>query len=117
MYRTDKHNNPTAFTTDIAKNAALVLDKDYSVGDPFKVGNQTFYTAKLLLDPILTTIKVIDAIGYTTKTGNARWIYINIPQFTWLALTFDEKRDVIGYHYQHEGGTEMRHLFPNYGKK
>jgi len=23
---------------------------------------------------------------------------------------------VIGFHYQHEGGTAMRGLFPNYGK-
>jgi hypothetical protein len=116
MMRTDKHNNPTAFTTDLAKQAGLVLGLDYIQGDPFTVGANTYHTAKLLLDPIKTTIEVIDAVGYVTKAGIPRWTYINlVPKFTWSELTPERKRDVIGYHYLHEGGTAMRGLFPNYG--
>lgn len=115
--RTDKHNNPAAFTTDIAKQAGLVEGQDYTQGDPFTAGEHTYFTAKLLGDPIETTIRVIDAVGYQTKAGGARWTYINLPRFVWDSLTPELKRDVVGYHYQHEGGTEMRSLFPNYGAK
>lgn len=115
--RTDAHNNPTAFTTDVAQNAGLQENVDYVQGDSFTAGLHVYYTARLLGDPIEITIRVIDKIGYQTRLGYARWTYINLPKFVWDALTHDQKRDVIGYHYQHEGGTEMRHLFPNYGIK
>ena len=113
--RTDDNNNPAAFTTDIAKQAGLVPDVDYVAGTPFPAPSN-LVTAKLLGDPVAITIRVIDAIGYYTKTGAERWVYIAIPKFVWEFLTPDQKRDVIGFHYQHEGGTAMRSLFPNYGK-
>ena len=116
MFRTDSHNNPAAFTIDIAKQAGLVLGTDYTQGDSFQVGTMTLYTARLISDPIATTIRVIDALGYKTKSGIERWAYICMPKFVWSGLSPDQKRDVIGYHYQYEGGTEMRHLFPNYGQ-
>lgn len=47
VMRTDRHSNPTAFTTDIAKQAGLVEGKDYSVGDAFGDNGQ-YNTAKLL---------------------------------------------------------------------
>ncbi len=112
--RTDANNNPAAFTTDIAKQAGLILNVDYCAGDPFPAPS-TLVTAKLLGDPIKTTIRVIDAIGYRTKSGAPRWTYICLPKFVWNSLTPDQKRDVVGYHYQNEGGTDMRGLFPNYG--
>ena len=115
-FRTDLNNNPTAFTTDIAKEAGLVLGKDYEQGDSFEAGTMTLYTAKLLGDPIAITIRVIDAIGFYTKAGAMRWSYIAIPLTTWLSLTEPQMRDVIGFIYQREGGTAMRSLFPNYGK-
>ena len=111
--RTDNNNNPAAFTTDIAKQAGLIYNVDYAVGDSFGAG---LFTARLLGDPIALTIQVIDAIGYYTKFGSQRWIYIAMPKFIWNSLTYEQKRDVIGFHYQHEGGTEMKSLFPNYGK-
>lgn len=114
--RTDSHNNPTAMTVDIAKQAGLTQGVDYQIGDPFTASGHIFYTARLLGDPIAITIRVIDKIGYFTQGGNPRWIYIALPKFIWNALTPDEKRDVVGFHYQHEGGTAMRGLFPNYGK-
>jgi hypothetical protein len=118
--RTDQNNNPAAFTCNIAQQAGLAYGTDYEQGEPFTVPatggrTQTFYTAKLLGDPIALTIRVIDAIGYYTKSGSPRWIYIALPKFVWDALSPDQKRDVVGFHYQHEGGTTMRSLFPNYG--
>lgn len=115
-YRTDTHNNPAAFTTDIAKQAGLILDIEYTRGDPFTVGTATYYTARLIGDPIALTIKVIDVIGYFTHGGSPRWIYIALPKWLWNGLTPADKINVVGYHYFHEGGSAMRGLFPNYGK-
>ncbi len=119
-FRTDTHNNPTAFTTDVAADAHLKLGTDYTQGAPFDVPNGstflTLYTARLIGDPIALTIRVIDALSFATKIGTSRWGYIEMPKFTWDLLTAPQKRDVVGWMYQREGGTAMRHLFPNYGK-
>lgn len=112
--RTDEHNNPTAFTTDIAFYAGLVKGEDYETGAPFSVGSATFYTAKILKDPIQTTIKVIDKIGFVTKIGGPRWIYINLPKWLWNGMNEFEKTKVIGFMYHHEGGVSMVNLFPPY---
>lgn len=111
--RTDRNNNPTAFTTDIAKEGGLSLNSDYAFGDPFSVGSETFYTAKLIGNPLPLTIKVIDKIGFYTKgTGtNARWTYIAIPFWIWQTLTLEEKIHVIHDMYHCEGGTELESLF------
>lgn len=114
--RTDENNNPAAFTTDIAKQAGLIEGTDYVPGTPFPAPSQ-LTTAKLLGDPVAITIRVIDAIGYVTRGGGERWVYILIPKFVWDSLSPDLKRDVVGFHYLHEGGTAMRGLFPNYGQK
>lgn len=126
MFRTDSHNNPTAFTTDVAAEAHLTEGKDYTKGDPFKVdysngaftGQMILYTARLIGDPIAITIRVIDHLSFMTlhNVPVSRWGYITIPKLTWDSLTAPQKRDVIGWMYQREGGTEMRHLFPHYGK-
>lgn len=110
-FRTDRHNNPAAFTTQIAAQAGLTLGVDYTTGDAFNSGGQIYYTAKLLGDPIELTKRVIDNIGYFTKTGSPRWTYIALPKFIWDQLTDDGKLQVIAYHYKHEGGTELNHLF------
>jgi hypothetical protein len=119
--RTDEHNNPAAFTTDLAHQAGLMLGTDYVEGAQFTVtmpdGHQVFYyTAKLIGDPVELTIRVIDAVGYYTHAGTYRWTYIALPKFVWNSLSEPQRRDVIGFHYMHEGGTAMRGLFPNYGK-
>lgn len=112
MMRTDLHRNPAAFTTDLAKQAGLVEGTDYEQGAPFTApGGRTLYTAKLIGDPIALTIRLIDAVGYYTKYGAPRWTYIAIPKFVWDALSFEQKKHVIWFHYQHEGGTEMKELF------
>jgi hypothetical protein len=110
-FRTDDHNNPTAFTTDIAKEGGLILGTDYEQGKIFTVGLNTYYTAKLLGDPITLTITVLNKIGFYTHAGNIRWIYIGIPQFIWDALDKPTRVKVIGFMYGHEGGVVMKGLF------
>ena len=111
VFRTDKHRNPTAFTTDIAKNAGLVEGVDYVVGDSFHVGDHEYFTATILGDILQKTVKVIDTIGFYTKGGQQRWTYIGVPKFIWDSLNVEQKIKVIGFMYQHEGGTEMKSLF------
>lgn len=111
-FRTDRNNNPAAFTTDIAAEAGLVQGSEYVQGDAFLAGNMTLYTAKLLGDPIALTIKVLDKIGYYTKHGVERWIYMAIPTSLWDMFTLPMKKQAILEHYRHEGGTELMHLWP-----
>jgi hypothetical protein len=112
--RTDENNNPTAFTTDIALQARLVLHVDYEDGTRFSMPSN-LHTARLLGDPIAVTIRMLDRLGFYTALGQPRWRYIAIPHFLWLALSEQTKANVIGFMYQREGGTAMRHLFPRYG--
>jgi hypothetical protein len=111
-FRTDRNRNPTAFTTEIAKEAGLVLGTDYIQGESFQDGNDILYTAKLLTDPITLTIKVIDKLGFYTVMPHMRWTYIGIPWHLWLSLTTKQKEYTIGIMYQLEGGTSMKNLFP-----
>ena len=110
-FRTDRNNNPIAFTTDIARQAGLLEGVDYSNGDSFKSGVTILFTAKLLKDPVDTCIKVIDKIGFYTKSGLIRWIYIGMPDWVWNKLTRDEKKEIVHFMYRHEGGTELEKLF------
>jgi len=114
--RTDENHNPTAFTTAIAAQAGLTPGVDYTDGTPFPQPSPLI-TAKLLEDPIVLTVRVLNAVGFYTHAGLQRWAYIAIPKFIWTALSSDQQRDIIGFMYQHEGGTAMRHLFPHYGKQ
>lgn len=117
--RTDDNRNPAAFTTDLARQAKLTPGVDYEQGTPFP-SPSTLHTAKILGDPVEVTIRLIDAVGYqeTRAPFGPRWSYINLPKFVWDSLTPDQKRDIVGYHYQHEGNSgSMIALFPNYGKK
>jgi len=110
-YRTDRNNNPTAMIEQMAAEGGLVFGTDYVQGDPFESGSQTFYTAKLIGDPIALTIKVIDKLGFYTSPPHARWTYIAIPYDLWMTLTGIQKQYVIGFMYGQEGGTEMKGLF------
>lgn len=113
VMRTDRHFNPAAFTTDIAKLAGLKLGEDYTVGDSFSGGR--YHTANLLGDPIDTTIKVIDKIGFNTQSGKTRWTYTNsIPNANnrdWKNLGYDQKKKIIAQMYSHEGGSKLKNLF------
>jgi hypothetical protein len=110
-FRTDRNNNPTAMIMEMASEGGLALGTDYVQGDAFTSGTQTFYTAKLIGDPIALTIKVIDKLGFYTAPPHARWTYIAIPYDVWLSLTPNQKQYVIWYMYHNEGGIEMESLF------
>lgn len=109
-FRTDRNNNPAAFTTDVARGV-LLAGIEYVQGDSFIAEGKTYHTAKLIGDPIALTIKLIDKIGFYTNPPHARWAYIAIPFRTWGALTFDEKKYVIAFMYGQEGGTALQPLF------
>ena len=123
MTRADLCNNPTAFTTALAHEGGLILGTDYTQGPPFTTPTGPLFTAMLIGDPIALTIKVIDDVGFYTLAGAQRWEYSAVPRFVWeslpdlsLAGGMASKRDIIGFMYAREGGTTMRHLFPNYGR-
>jgi hypothetical protein len=112
--RTDDNNNPIACTTDLAKQAGLVLGVDYKIGTPFPPTygvTSLLSTARFIGDPIAMSIRVIDAVGYYTKNGSQRWDYIAIPQFAWNALSLQVKAQIIAFHYRREGGTKLLPLF------
>lgn len=118
--RADRHNNPTAVTTDLARQAGLHLGVDYEIGDTFPGSSPSLITARILGggsagggagDPVPVTIRLIDKVGFQTKSGGPRWTYINLPDFVWVGLTVELKRKVIGWMYKHEGGTELLKYF------
>jgi hypothetical protein len=110
-FRTDQHNNPIAFTTDIARQAGLVMNTDYVCGTGFMDSGQLYYTARLLGDPIEICTRVIDKIGFYTNGGAERWIYIGIPKFVWDALDKVAKIRVLQFMYHHEGGKTLEAVF------
>ncbi len=101
-FRTDRHNNPTAFTIGIAKQAGLEEGVDYEFDEQLAAG---FPTAKLLGDPIDTTIRVIDNIGFFTGKGRRRWTHTAMTKDQWNSLTRSQKEQIITEMYQKEGGT------------
>lgn len=113
--RTDRHRNPAAFTTDVARTGGLIEGTDFIQGDPFMVpttmGQRTYYTAHLLGDPVALSIQVIDKAGWQTKTGQPRWTYMDLPNEIWAKLEPQDKARIVGLMYHHEGGTEMAGLF------
>ncbi len=110
-YRTDRNNNPIAFTVNIAEQAGLKVGVDYVQGDPFFDGGHQYFTAKLLGDPVTLSIHVIDELSFYTQSGQPRWIYIAMPNFVWKSLDNDMKKLVVGFMYHKEGGSVMSGLF------
>lgn len=110
-FRTDRNNNPTAVTTDVAK-LGLEENIEFVQGESFVSDGHEYYTAKLIGDPIKLTLELINKIGFYTFTGgHPRWNYIAIPNFVWAGLLDVEKIQVIQFMYHREGGTELEHLF------
>jgi murein DD-endopeptidase MepM/ murein hydrolase activator NlpD len=107
-FRTDRNNNPSAMTTAAASAMGLRPGVDYVTGDPFQGGDgRTYYTAKLLGDPVATTIKAINSGGFYTKSGAPRWSYVNALQGVqnWSNLNYNQKAQIVAQMYQHEGGS------------
>lgn len=102
--RTDRHNNPTAFTTDLAKQAGLIEGVDYIDGDPFP-DNPNLKTAKLLGDSMEKTIKLIDQVGFYTKDGKQRWNHTAMSKLQWDSLDQTRKENIVKEMYKKEGGS------------
>lgn len=111
--RTDRHNNPVAMTTDVAKTLGLVEWVDYTVGDSFNTGKwRVLYTARLNGDGVQTTIKALDTAAkdpnkkaFYTQWGGQRWTYIGMSDEEWLSKTPEEKAQVIATMYKNEWGN------------
>ena len=101
--RTERNNNPTAMTTDVAKSLWLVEWEDYVKWDSFKDKNwNTLYTAKLLNDPVETTIKALDNWANSSSThafytagGDQRRSHTAMSDAEWLAKTPEEKQETV----------------------
>ncbi len=119
--RTERNNNPTAMTTDVAKMLGWELGVDYEIWDSFTTGSwTTLYTAKLIWDPVETTIRLIDrwiANGIDPfYRANWQWrrSYISsiwITKDKWSKMTYDEKAEVIKKMLQHEWGSMENMLY------
>lgn len=108
--RASRHNNPTAMTTDVAKTLGLVEGVDYERGDAFP-DNPNLFTARLLGDPIETTIKALDESAksedrqaFYTQKGQQRWTYLGMSDEEWLKKSPTEKTQIIKNMYKKEGG-------------
>src|SRR5689334_20907784 len=110
-YRTDRHNNPIAFTCDLAVQAALQFGKDYVTGDSFTSEGRIYFTAQLLRDPIDLSILILNKVGFYTSKGAKRWDYIAMPPFVWLSLDTKTKIKTIQFMYRREGGVSLEYLF------
>lgn len=115
MTRADRNHNPMAFTVSLARQSGLVAGVDYEAGDSFPLPS-SLITARILGDPLAVTIKLISAVGFYTHSGTPRWNYLMLPMFLWDGMSYEQKRDLIGFAYHREGGTAMVSLFPNYGE-
>lgn len=105
--RTERNNNPTAMTTDVAKSLGAVEWVDYVQGDKFPWDSK-LYTARLLGDPVETTIRIFDNAAekgipiFYTKWWKQRWTYIAMTNDQWKALSDEQKKNVIYSMLQHE---------------
>ena len=103
--RTERNNNPTAMTTDVAKMLWGELWVDYEIWDSFLTSDwKTLYTAKLIGDPIETTIRLIDRWilngidPFYRANWQPRWSYLSkiwITKDKWMNMDDNEKWEVI----------------------
>jgi len=113
--RTDRHNNPTAMITAVAKQGGLVEGQDYVQGDSFVGGDgRTYYTATLLGDAYEKTRKVIDNIGFTTQAGGKRWTYTDINNDQWRSMDQNQKNQYIERMYNDYEKGDGGLLLSNY---
>jgi hypothetical protein len=110
--RTDRNNNPTAMTTDVAKTLGLKEGTDYTQGDPFQTEDgKTLYTAKLTGDGFDATIKGLDLAAnnpntkaFFTAGGTQRWTHTAMTDTAWLLMTPEQKKATVTEMYKRENG-------------
>ena len=110
--RTERNNNPTAMTTDMAKMLWWELGVDYEIWDSFVWGDwKTYYTAKLIWDPIETTIRLIDRWiengidPFYRANWQPRWSYMDkiwVNKDKWKRFTREQKEIAIKRMLEHE---------------
>lgn len=102
-FRTDRHRNPLAIITDVARQGGLEEGVDYTQGDPFLgKDKRTYYTANILTpDPMQTMVDVLDKIGFTTQSGGNRFGYQDGPKADaeWATLSNEQKLEVVAEQY------------------
>lgn len=108
--RANRHNNPTAMTTDAAKDMGLVEGVDYVQGDPFTGSDgKVYYTAKYLGNPVDTAIKAIDKGSFSRRGGGHRWDYIrNNKEMDerWKTMSYTEKAAFVEEMRKYENGEK-----------
>ncbi len=111
-YVTVRNNNPTNMSWDVL--VSLVGEaqaaKMASVGEKFTNGANINY-AKFGGDPVKSTIEALDFAAnspnksaFRTQKGQPRWTYIDMSDEQWLAMTPEQKTDVIKRMNKEEGG-------------
>lgn len=111
--RSERNNNPTAMITAYAKQLWGIEWVDYVQWDSFTSVDEnwvehTYYTAKLLGDPIDTTIRLIDrwVDNNVKKNVFSAWSYADQLWMTndkWKNMSREEKEALILKMLQHEG--------------
>lgn len=119
-FRTDRHRNPLAITTDVARQGGLQESVDFTQGDPFlgKDG-RTYYTANILTsDPMQTMVDVFDKIGFTTQSGGNRFDYLDGRKADafWATLSNEQKLEEVAKQYMEKekgSGELLRDAMPS----
>lgn len=108
--RTDRNNNPTAMTTDVAKTLWLVEWVDYVKWDVFP-NNSNLFSAKLIGDPIQQTIKALDTAianwkrAFYTQWGQQRWTHTGMSNEQWQGMNNEQKVATVVKMYHNEWGN------------
>ena len=106
--RTDRHNNPTALTVALAKQAGLVAGVDYEVGEPFTdEAGRTYRTARFLGNAYEGTTKLIDRVGFHTQAGKPRWLGTEYTDEEWRGFSTARKHDIISQMSQIEKSRDF----------
>ena len=120
--RTERNNNPTAMTTNVAKSLWMVEWVDYVQWDAFKTKDgRTLYTAKILWDPIDTTINAFDRAVenginiFYTQGGKQRRSHTAMTNDQWKSLSKAQKRAVIMNMLKNEGWDISKFTYYNDG--
>ena len=117
--RTERNNNPTAMTSDVARSLWGVEWEDYIVWDAFQ-DNPNLHTAYLLGDPIETTIRLLDRAATTgrwafyTKGWKQRWTHTAMTDEAWLNLSAEEKKNVVLKMLHNEWGDISKMAYYNW---
>ncbi len=123
-FRTDRMNNPTAMTTDVALTLGMRPGIDFVSGDTFQTSDgKTLATAKIIGDPFDKTIQGLDNAAqsgrgaFLTSSGAPRWSHISMSDQDWLSKNLEEKRQTIKKMYQSEGGSGSLNLLSQFAEK